>query len=306
VPFSIGAPGRAGLERPAGAPAGRIGHADVEISAAAAGGMFLTAATVRGVQHRAIAQPRQDAFAIGSLAGDGDSDGGQAIAVVCDGVGSLGRSDEAADLVSRNLVRLRQQGLTWPDAFAAVNELLRATAAAAPPGTGDADASGMATTAVAVSVGRAPGGWAGEVAWVGDSALWHLSAGEQWTLITCAAGDDPGDDYHSTGVTALPSADGGCATREFCIPDGSLFLMSDGVANPLKWSEAVQKQLGAWWAESPDPFTFAAQVSFARKSHMDDRTVIGIWPGPAAPAQDAAGDAARDGTAGPGADPEPA
>ena len=30
----------------------------------------------------------------------------------------------------------------------------------------------------------------------------------------------------------------------------------------------------------PDPFTFAAQVGFARKSHMDDRTVVGIWPSP--------------------------
>jgi hypothetical protein len=296
VTFSIGAPGRAGLERPAGAPAGRIGHSDIEISAAAAGGMFLTAATIRGVQHRAIGQPRQDAFAIGALPGDGD--GERVIAVVCDGVGSLGRSDEAADLVSRNLIRLRQQGLPWPEAFAAVNELLRATAAEARPAdNGDAAAGGMATTAVAVSVGRAAEGWAGEVAWVGDSALWHLSSDEQWTLITCSPGDDPDADYHSTGVTALPSADGGCATREFCIPDGSLFLMSDGVANPLKWSEAVQKQLAAWWAESPDPFTFAAQVSFARKSHMDDRTAIGIWPGPAGTAEE--------GAAAPDTDPGP-
>jgi hypothetical protein len=27
----------------------------------------------------------------------------------------------------------------------------------------------------------------------------------------------------------------------------------------------------------PDPYTFAAQVGFARKSHIDDRTVVGIW-----------------------------
>ena len=36
--------------------------------------------------------------------------------------------------------------------------------------------------------------------------------------------------------------------------------------------------LAAWWARPPDPLTFAAQVGFARKTHVDDRTVVGIWP----------------------------
>ena len=278
--FSIGAPGRAALERPAGAPAGRAGHADIEISTAAAGELLLEAATVRGVQHRAVGQPRQDAFAIGTNRADGEFE--SAVAVVCDGVGSLARSDEAADLVSRNLVRLRAQGLPWPDAFAAVNDLLRATAEESLSASdSDPVADGMATTAVAVSVCHVAGEWAGEVAWVGDSALWHLSSDEQWTLLTGSSAGDGDADYHSSAVTALPSGDGGCASREFRFPDGSLFLMSDGVANPLKWSSEVQKQLAIWWAFPPDPFTFAAQVGFARKSHMDDRTVIGIWASPA-------------------------
>jgi hypothetical protein len=50
------------------------------------------------------------------------------------------------------------------------------------------------------------------------------------------------------------------------------------VSNPLKWSHDVQEVLAGWWMQPPDPFTFAAQVGFARKSHMDDRTVVGIWP----------------------------
>jgi hypothetical protein len=36
--------------------------------------------------------------------------------------------------------------------------------------------------------------------------------------------------------------------------------------------------LAAWWRRPPDPFTFGAQVGFARKTHLDDRTVIGLWP----------------------------
>ena len=244
-----------------------------------AAGLLLEAATVRGVQHRATGQPRQDAFAIGT--GHADDGGEHAVAVVCDGVGSLSRSDEAADLVSRDLVRNRALGQPWPDAFAAANDLLGATAREALSGGGDPVANGMATTAVAVSVRCVAGEWTGEVAWVGDSALWHLSADEQWTLVTSSAADDSSADYHSGAVTALPSDDGGCASREFSFPDGSLFLMSDGVSNPLGWSREVKKQLAIWWADPPDPFTFAAQVGFARKTHMDDRTVVGIWASPA-------------------------
>ena len=69
-------------------------------------------------------------------------------------------------------------------------------------------------------------------------------------------------------------------SREFRVGPGALFVMTDGVANPLKWSSDVQEALAGWWTQPPDPFTFAAQVAFARKSHMDDRTVIGIWPSP--------------------------
>jgi hypothetical protein len=54
--------------------------------------------------------------------------------------------------------------------------------------------------------------------------------------------------------------------------------MSDGVGNPLRWSEDVQNALADWWREPPDPFRFAGQVSFARQTHLDDRTVVGIWP----------------------------
>ena len=76
----------------------------------------------------------------------------------------------------------------------------------------------------------------------------------------------------------LPSADGSCSSRELIVPGGAIFLMSDGVGNPLRWSTEVQETLAEWWRQPPDPFSFAAQVAFARRSHTDDRTVIGIWP----------------------------
>ena len=306
-PFSIGEPGRAAREMPAGVPATPSGHSDVELSVAACGGILLRAATCRGLLHRAFGEPRQDAFATAYQAAADSGHGGHLVAAVCDGVGSLRRSGEAATLVSRRLAELGCEGVPWPEAFKLANEELRAAAAEVLRGVDD-PAEGMATTAVAASVRRDGDGWAGEVAW-GDSALWHLDPARRWTLLSTmpggddvptsdtdlggtgarpepdadiepggSAGADDGDDpFAWSQVSALPSADGACTVRVFRCRGGALFLMTDGVANPLQWADDVQAALAHWWAAPPDPFTFAAQVSFARRSHTDDRTVVGLW-----------------------------
>jgi hypothetical protein len=232
--------------------------------------MLITAASSRGILHRAQFTVRQDAFALGRRAVPGEPE--MAIMVVCDGVGSLDRSDEAATLVSRRLAELGAAGIPWPEAFRQVNEELHKH-----------DPNDMATTAVAVSVFRDAADWVGEVAWVGDSSFWHLADDGQWTLIAGPTPEGPGepegeiDDYHSGRVRPLPSADGECSALEFRLTGGALFGMTDGVANPLSWGPDVREALARWWMRPPDPFTFAAQVGFARRTHMDDRTVVGIW-----------------------------
>jgi serine/threonine protein phosphatase PrpC len=213
------------------------------------------------VLHRRQGTVRQDAFALARA-------GEAAVAVVCDGVGQLDRSDEAATLTSRGLAELVTAGVSWPEAFARANERL-----------GPQDTMLMATTAVAVTASWQDGAWTGETAWVGDSELWHLSGDGQWAPITGPRlGADDGEWYDGR-VKALPSRDGACDWCGFRIRGGALFLMSDGVANPLRWSQEVQDTLADWWASPPDPFVFAAQVAFARQTHMDDRTVVGIWGG---------------------------
>ena len=260
------------------APPARIGPSDVELSAASLPGMLIRAASCRGLMHRANGTVRQDAYALGHRAGAARS---RLVAVVCDGVGQFGRSDEAAVFASRCLADLGAAAMSWPEAFVRVNEelgKLAGEARAADPAR--SDASGMATTAVAVSAWRDLDGWAGEVAWVGDSTLWHLGTDARWTPLTRPPGQDAEAEYHSTRVRPLPSADGACTSLSFRTGAGALFVMTDGVANPLAWSRDVQTTLAEWWIRPPDPFTFAAQVGFARKSHLDDRTVIGIWPDP--------------------------
>ena len=169
--------------------------------------------------------------------------------------------------------------MPWPDAFACANDELRKAAEQAAEPTPGTPTPTMATTAVAVTARRDAGIWTGEAAWVGDSTLWHLDDGRQWRLISGPATDGEDDVYYSGRVRALPSRDGECDWCGFRIHGGALFVMSDGVANPLQWSHDVAETLAGWWALPPDPLVFAAQVGFARRGHMDDRTVVGIWAG---------------------------
>jgi hypothetical protein len=219
------------------------------------------------VKHRAEHTVRQDAFALSQAGGT------QAIAVVCDGVGSLDRSDHAAALVSQQLAEYGAASTPWPEAFEAANaQLAKVVAEWEAVGLG-----AMATTAVAASVSRLDGWWLGEVAWVGDSTLWHLDDDGTWRCITSEGDREDGAAFHSSSVRPMPTPDGACRCDSFRIDGGALFAMSDGVGNPLAWSAEVRATLARWWARPPDPLTFASQVAFAMKSHIDDRTVVGIW-----------------------------
>ena len=274
--WAIGDPGRAAVELLAGAPVSEVGQADIEVSSAELPGMAVRAASVRGLMHRARGGPRQDALALAKRSQEAAEH--DLIAVVCDGVGSLERSHEAANAVARGLALEAAAGKEWPTAFASVNDTVASLAERALGEAGDgadASANGMATTAVAVVLRPDGDGWSGELAWVGDSSCWHLDASGSWTPLGGVAEET--EAYHTGRVRPLPSEDGQCETSSFRVDGGAVFLLTDGVANPLAWSEQVQATLAEWWSAPPDVLTFAGQVGFARKSHIDDRTAVGIW-----------------------------
>jgi serine/threonine protein phosphatase PrpC len=264
--LAIGEPGRAATEVPPGLPVA-AGVSDIVLTPASTARIEVRAASVRGLQHRSAVQPRQDAYALRAAADNDD----ELIAVVCDGVGSLPRSHEAAALAARRLAELGRQGAEWAVAFKDVNDELGALAYCA---------ATMATTALAVRVRAGDEGWHGQAAWVGDSPLWHLSADGDWTPCTAAdvTGDD--EDFHATSSAALPAANLQVAQLDLDQRDGALFLMSDGVGNPLAWVDEVRNALAQWWAAPPDIFDFGRQVGFARQTHVDDRTVVGLWRRP--------------------------
>lgn len=276
--WAIGEPGRAAVEVTGGRPTQPSGLADVELTSASLGSMVAVAATVRGLLHRTLDEPRQDAYALSSIASPSGEE--SLIAVVCDGVGSLAQSHEAAQLVSRTLATEAAEGRAWPEAFAHANQQLQVLMEEASDRGDGANGGGMATTAVALVARRDGDEWVGDLAWVGDSSCWHLQDDGCWRRLGPPMEGDDESGYYTGSVTPLPSEDGACECKTFRVESGSLFLMSDGVANPLAWIPEVQDVLAEWWRVPPDALTFAGQVGFARKTHIDDRTAVGIWHQP--------------------------
>jgi serine/threonine protein phosphatase PrpC len=269
---AIGEPGRAACEVAPGTPVD-AGVADIVLSYSNTSHIDIRAASVRGLQHRAMGEPRQDAYGLGFANKDGVE---EVIAIVCDGVGSLPQSHKAALLVTSRLVESGRAGVEWGEAFAAANEELLATA-----GEAERELEGsplaMATTAVAVRARCDGTNWHGQTAWVGDSSFWHLSSDGEWTCLTQEEDDESGDEFYEPSSSALPRTEILISNTEFSLTSGALFLMTDGVGNPLSWTPDVQTALATWWAAPPEICAFGSQVGFARRAHIDDRTVIGMW-----------------------------
>jgi hypothetical protein len=267
---SLGVPGRAALEVAAGPPPAAPDVADHVLSEYATETLDIRAASIRGLMHRHRGKPRQDAF---SVVRDEDSE--TVVLTVCDGVGSLPRSHEAAALVTARLPGHYLAHRDWAAAVERVNDELRTYADVARAEDGEDDEV-MATTLVAVSVTPSDQGHAADLAWTDDSSLWHLSPEGVWTLLTALPTAGPGG-LHTGSVRALPASGPRLFQDTLTVEGGALFAMTDGVGVPLEHGPEVQTTLAGWWATPPDVFEFGRQVGFARKSHLDDRTVVGAW-----------------------------
>jgi serine/threonine protein phosphatase PrpC len=273
-PYEIGDPGRAASQLGSGLPARFPDSADHELSECRVPGAAIRGASVRGILHRYRDQPRQDRFSVVF-----DPPTMTLIVTVCDGVGQFALSQEAAAFVAADAPRAYLLHRDWDVAVTEVNKRLKEFVAASSgrPHLDDVPRDvRMATTLAAAAVRLDGDDPYASLAWTDDSSAWLLARG-QWSNLT--PDPDAGDDseLHSGKVKALPHAEPRLRTVEYALGDGALFLMTDGVGVPLEGSAQVRDTLAAWWNAPPDVFTFAQQVGFARKGHMDDRTVVGVW-----------------------------
>jgi hypothetical protein len=256
--YAIGDPGRASVEVGAGVPCGPLGWPDTAIDAHGVGGLEVRAASVRGIVHRYYGTPRQDSY---SIAWQQDSN--DLIIVVCDGVGSLESSHEAADLVARRMAAVLTRDadtgeLGWAEAFTAISDEI--------VNLSTETGGEMATTVVCACISAAAEcAHRADIAWIGDSAAYLLTA-SGWAVVggsvkTAEADGDAGAPL-SSSTKALPSSSIALHTNAIEFTAGAgLFLMTDGVADALGTGcGEVGEGLGLWWDLPPDKFTFAAQV----------------------------------------------
>lgn len=265
VPYSIGDPGRLAAEVRVGQPLAFTAGADIELAEYEVRGVEIRAASTRGLSHRQRGTERQDAFACAW-----DEERGQLLIAVADGVGSKAGSRFASTTAVRTATEVWTRSTTdLGDLLRQVNDVLLQSI----PLTESGFTSG-ATTLSLVAL-ELDAGQLGEanIAWIGDTPVWVLNEGE-WSE---EAGPEDATDGFDAPISALP------ATRpevhRATIPAGarSIFVMTDGVGNALRNSAEARDALAEWWAEPPSIYSFGAQVDFARKSFVDDRSVVGVW-----------------------------
>lgn len=272
--LAIGDPGRAPVEIGPGAPTFHPDSADHELTECAVPGAQVRAASVRGLMHRYQRQPRQDRFSVVY-----DDASRTLVIAVCDGVSQFELSHEAAAFVAADTPRAYLNHRGWLPAVAEVNERLTRfadEAALRPRLLALLADSRMATTLAAVAIrldGERP---VASMAWTDDTSVWYLVDGG-WELLTQPPDQQDNGGLHSSRVRALPHPDPRVSVTERELAGGALFITTDGVGQPLRDARQVQETLAQWWATPPDIFTFARQVAFARKAHVDDRTVVGVW-----------------------------
>ena len=268
---------------------------DTIIDAGVVGPVQLRAVSLRGIGHRVAGTPRQDEMAV-DIAGP---DANWLVVAVADGVSAGARSHIASRLVARRGVRLlvehlatsgpdtidwdglvgtlagaivvqgrREQEDDTLDARAVAADMATTVAFAIVPVVPDGDGDGHEAKALRTCI----------VLPIGDTSVWVLRAGTAWSSVTAIK--NAGSDVASSATAALPLLPPAALvpTTVTVAEDDVLFVLSDGVGDPLgDGSGEVGEVLARLWAQPPNKFEFAAEVDFGRRSHTDDRTAVGLW-----------------------------
>lgn len=247
-------------------PLGAASGPEIELAEHDLLGCAVRAASIRGLSHRHRGTERQDAFLC-----SWDPERRALLVAVADGVGSKKRSREASTTAVAVAVEAWKRGNTdLSQVFREVNDHL----AEAVPRNED----GYRVGATTLTLAEIPieGGSLGEVtiAWVGDTPVWILSNGT-WAEVTPQ--DDAADGF-AAPISALPATNLEVLHATAPASSEAIFVMTDGVGNAIRNSTEARASLAEWWAEPPGIYTFGAQVEFARKGSVDDRTVVGVWP----------------------------
>lgn len=256
------------------------------------------AASVRGRLHRHEGSVRQDAFFMGLA---GKETAGYLILAVADGVGSLPFSHIAAEAAVRSGVETMRAIIERADTLGATESAQELEAAvreavviAAQQVAADRSLSAelaakrMATTLLVAALEIKPGNVQlnpglrrCRLFVLGDSSAWILRREGKWEPLAALKGagailaDSRTLSFPSSPLKSMSSNEAGLRGGD------TLFLFTDGIGDPLgDGAGAVGQTLARQWANPPEWPAFLRDVDFARRSHKDDRTAIGVWTPP--------------------------
>jgi hypothetical protein len=266
---------------------------DIELDWGSIDGIEVRAASIRGRTHRYEGSVRQDSFNIARISGESES---YLFLCVADGLGSYPKSHiaarEADCAAARNFSeQLRHTGsLEGVDVNAIIGRIQSDILDAWRQRERNPDLSmqdlcdQMRTTLSIALIPNVPsedGAFRIKIFTVGDTSAWVLQKESGWKPITPVKG--AGADIFSSSVSAIPStAPVKFDEREYALHRGdAFFLMTDGIGDPLgDGSGPVGEALASMLRNAPDIYDFARICDFARRTHMDDRTLLGIWMPP--------------------------
>lgn len=234
----------------------------------------IRAASVRGHIHRYSAEIRQDSFALAR--------GTNYLALaVSDGVGSAKAAHLGSACASQAIV---ESEVLLGDVVSAkvpgevslrdIATLLRSVAS--DHGVDASDVSTTLTVAVVLETPSRSGETSVVIAQIGDSPAFRLSRGE-WIELRCPVSDERRGDLIDNSVEPLPGHHTASVWVETFAPGESLFLVSDGVSDPVKSNGDYARALGALWrSDAPSPADLLKVLDATVKSFDDDRTLVGI------------------------------
>jgi hypothetical protein len=257
------------------------------------GRLTVRLASVRGDAHRASGVPRQDdAVAVVHPAT------GTLVFAVADGVSAAPESHIGAALACRTAVadvlaqlNSGRSEVDWSRVVRnASHQLLRRVSRGAPPteAHGEEARHRLATTLIAGTVmAAAPEEpLLIEILPFGDSSVWLLRGGAIKALIDGKGAESDGlvSSVVEEALPRLPS-DGARPLKGILPPDGVLLVGTDGIGDPLgDGAGRVGRLLATHLATPPrEPGSFAHLLDFSRETFDDDRTLLAVWPRPAAP-----------------------
>lgn len=282
-PVIIGPEPRLGSS-PRELPAEHFAVPDTVLDGAAASGIVIRGASLRGDEHRYYGTSRQDAMGIYRVADDA---GDAFLVCVADGVGSQPLS-QLGSAEACPLLRAAVQPL--------VSELLTADAETELPDLGQglmervakellavaerasADPKELSTTLVGALIDANPPSPDARrlvLFGVGDSGAFLLRGGAFTPLFA----DQHDGAITGTGTNALPTSVGRAITRAGRLAPGDVLMVcTDGLSNPMR-NALVTQRLAEWWGQGvvPPLPLFGWHLSFRAKSHSDDRTAVCVW-----------------------------